>query len=112
MVSYSAKSGIFYFCHPKDGVGVSLLELLVDCLHGVGASQGAGDEGALLMGDFQQMVELLWPVSWLPQIVFHVQPLRNATWKFCEVVCQDQDHSFKPVKSTPASRLTPPSMLA
>ena len=91
---------------------MSLLQLLVYRLHGVGASQGAGDEGALLMGDFQQMVELLWPVSWLPQIVFHVQPLRNATWKFCEVVLQDQDHSFKPVKSTPASRLTPPSMLA
>ena len=76
------KSGIFHLCHPNDRVGVSLLELLVDRLHGAGASQAAGDEGALLVRDLQQMVELLWPVSWLPQIVFHVQPLRNATCKY------------------------------
>ena len=76
------KSAIFYLCHPNDRVGVSLLELLVDRLHGVGASQAARDEGALLMGDFQQMVELLWSVSRLPQIVFHVQPLRNTTCKW------------------------------
>ena len=108
----SEKYGIIYLCHANYGVGVSLLELLIDSLQGVGASQGAGDEGALFMGDFQQMVKLLWSVSWLPQIVFHIQPLRNTTWKYYVAVGQDQDISYKPVKSTPASRLTPPSMLA
>ena len=76
------KSGISYLCHPNDGVGVSLLKLLVDRVLGMGASEAAGDEGALLVGDLQQVEQLLWAVSWLPQIVLHVQPLRNTTCKW------------------------------
>ena len=84
MAKSSVKSGISYLCHANDSVGMSLLELLVDRLQSAGASQAAGDEGALLVRDLQQMVELLWPVSWLPQKIFHVQPLRNATCKWGE----------------------------
>ena len=79
MAKSSVKSGISYLCHANDSVGMSLLELLVDRLHGMGASQGAGDEGSLLVGDFEQMVKLFRAISRLPQVVFHVQPLRNAT---------------------------------
>ena len=85
MAKSSVKSGISYLCHANDSVGVSLLELLVDRLHGMGASQGAGDEGSLLVGDFEQMVKLFRAISRLPQVVFHVQPLRNATWMRCHV---------------------------
>ena len=87
------KSGISYLCHPNDGVGVSLLKLLVDRVLGVGASEAAGDEGALLVGDLQQVVELLGTVSWLPQIVLHVQPLRNTTCMWGVVVRQETEIS-------------------
>ena len=87
------KSGIVDLCHPNDGVGVSLLKLLVDRVLGVGASEAAGDEGALLVGDLQKVVELLGPVSWLPQIVLHVQPLRNTTCKWSVVVRQKAEIS-------------------
>ena len=87
------KSGIFYLCHPDDGVGVPLLELLVDGVLGVGASEAARDECALLVGDLQKVVELLGPVSWLPQIVLHVQPLRNTTWKWRVVLRQKTEIS-------------------
>ena len=87
------KSGIVDLCHPNDGVGVSLLKLLVDRVLGMGASEAAGDEGALLVGDLQKVVELLGPVSWLPQIVLHVQPLRNTTCKWSVVLRQKTEIS-------------------
>ena len=68
-----------YLSHPDDSVGVPVLELLVDRLSNMGASQGAGDERALLVGDLQQVEQLLRTVSWLPQVVLHVQSLWDAS---------------------------------
>ena len=75
-----------YLSHPDDSVGVPVLQLLVDRLSHMGASQGAGDERALLVGDLQQVKQLLRTVSWLPQIVLHVQPLWDASWSSSSVL--------------------------
>ena len=75
-----------YLSHPNDSVGVPVLELLVDRLSNMRATQGAGDEGALLVGDLQQVEQLLRTVSWLPQVVLHVQPLWDASWSCSSVL--------------------------
>ena len=80
-----------YLSHPNDSVGVPVLELLVDRLSNMGASQGAGDEGALLVGDLQQVKQLLRTVSWLPQVVLHVQPLWDASCSCSSVLAQNRN---------------------
>ena len=75
-----------YLSHPDDSVGVPVLQLVVDRLSHVRASQGAGDEGALLVGDLQQVEQLLRTISWLPQVVLHVQPLWDASWSCSSVL--------------------------